>query len=224
MIKGFGMYDIGRSGRPGSRFTHKQDQRGSSPRTRSQHLALVLALICIVSVVYWSRGHGTFVLPAQAQLKDTVQATHAGLGPAVREMLDAFRVAISSGRIEDLAEALALNEIKPDVGADPGVDVVTHLKQRTGDSDGRAALSMLGLLLETTPQLLPLGRDLENNRVWLWPGFAETPLGRLSAAEMVDFERLVPHEKREAMLKSGRYTGPRLIIGQDGVWHQFLLD
>jgi hypothetical protein len=148
----------------------------------------------------------------------------AAPGLAVREMLEALRQAIVTGRIDELRHAVELNEVKPDVGAVAGKDVVAHLKAKSTDGEGYDVLATLALLLETKPQLLPLGRDLENNRVWLWPGFAETPLGKLTPAEEVELRKLVRGPALEAMRKDGKYKGPRLVIGQDGVWHTLLID
>lgn len=144
-----------------------------------------------------------------------------GPGPQVREMLDAIREAITSGQIEDLRIAVELNELKPAVGAGPGIDVITHLKSRSTDGQGYAALAVLSSLLDGPPVRLPLGRDLENNRVWIWPAFAETPLAKLTSAEHVALRKLVPEPALSAMLASGKYIGPRLVIGHDGVWHIF---
>lgn len=145
------------------------------------------------------------------------------MGAAMREMLDALREALQSGLLEDLRHAIELNEIKPDVGAGPGIDVIAHLKARSADGFGYDVLAQLGLLLDTRPALLPLGRDLENNRIWIWPGFAETPLAKLQPAEEVELRKIVRPPALEAMQKSGKYAGPRLVIGQDGVWHAFVV-
>jgi len=68
---------------------------------------------------------------------------------------------------------------------------------------------------------LPLGRDLENNRIYIWPYFAEVPLAKLTPAQEVELLRLVPPAAVKAMRAAGRYTHWRLAIGADGTWHSF---
>ena len=70
--------------------------------------------------------------------------------------------------------------------------------------------------------MLPVGRDVENNRLYVWPRFAEVGIGQLTQAERDAVQRLVPAEVREAMANSGRYLWWRLVIGADGTWHAFV--
>ena len=81
-----------------------------------------------------------------------------------------------SGRIEELRHAYELNELKPDLGAAAGGDPVAHWKKISGDGEGREILAALAQILDAGYVVLPLGRDLENNRVYVWPYFAEVPL------------------------------------------------
>ena len=106
-----------------------------------------------------------------------------GLPAPVREMREAMLSAVKSGRIEELRHAYELNELKPDLGV-PAVkaDPVAHWKQISGDGEGREVLAALSLILEAGYVVLPLGRDIENNRVYIWPYFAEVPLETLTAS------------------------------------------
>jgi hypothetical protein len=139
----------------------------------------------------------------------------------VREMRDAMLAAIQSGRIEDLRYAYEINELKPDLAAAPQSDPVAHWKQISGDGQGREVLAALSLILEGGYVILPLGADLENNRLYIWPYFAETPLDKLTPAQEVELLRLVPPGAAKDMRQKGRYTHWRLAIGADGTWHTF---
>jgi hypothetical protein len=72
--------------------------------------------------------------------------------------------------------------------------------------------------------VLPLGRDIENNRLYIWPYFSEIPLAGLTPAQEVELLRLVPVAAAKAMRDKGRYTHWRLAIGADGAWHTFRKD
>lgn len=142
-------------------------------------------------------------------------------GP-VRDMREAILSAAGSGRIEDLRHAWELNELKPDLGVDlAGGDPIAHWKQISGDGEGREMLAVLAEILEAGCAVLPLGRDLENNRIYVWPYFAEVGLDKLAPAQEVQLLRLVPPAAAKEMRASGKYTHWRLGIGADGTWHFF---
>jgi hypothetical protein len=166
-----------------------------------------------------------------------------GLPGAVEDMREAILSAVRSGNIEDLRYAYELNELKPDLGPDlrpplgrgpgsdrgsnPGFepkpigDPVAYWRRISGDGAGRQILAILATLLEGGYVTLALGRDLENDRVYVWPYFAEVPLDSLSPAQEVELLRLVPPARAAQMKAAGRYTYWRLAIGADGTWHSF---
>lgn len=148
------------------------------------------------------QGHGTEGLPA----------------PVV-EMRDAILSAVRSGRIEELRVAIELNEIKPAFSDKPVADPIAHLKAQSADGEGRELLAALGNVLEAGWIAVPLGRDLENNRIYVWPRLAETGLAGLSPADEVELYRLVPVAEARRMRAAGRYDHWRIGIGADGVWH-----
>ena len=76
-------------------------------------------------------------------------------------------------------------------------------------------------LLDTGCAIVPLGRDLENNRVYVWPYIAEADIAKLSPAQEVQLLRLVPPAAAREMRATGKYTYWRLGIGADGTWHFF---
>lgn len=142
-----------------------------------------------------------------------------GLPGPVLEMRDAILSAVRSGRIEELKIAIEMNEMKPNFGDGPVPDPIAHLKQASGDGEGRDVLAALANLLEAGYATLPLGRDLENNRIYVWPYFAETGLQDLTPAQEVELYRLVSPAAAKEMRVKGRYTHWRVGIAADGTWH-----
>ncbi len=137
-------------------------------------------------------------------------------------MIDAIMSAVHSGRIEELSTAVDWNEMKPDLAPDgPVADPVAYWKNISADGNGRAILAVLANLLQTAPSSIAAGKDIENNKVFVWPGFADKPLGKLTAAEEVDLYRITSAADAAAMKAKGKYTGWRLAIGADGTWHSF---
>ena len=88
-------------------------------------------------------------------------------------MRETLLAAVQSGQIEELRHAYDLNDLKPDLGAGSKGDPVAQWKKVSGDGEGREVLAALSLILEAGYVVLPLGRDLENNRLYIWPYFAE---------------------------------------------------
>jgi hypothetical protein len=143
-----------------------------------------------------------------------------GLPPPVEEMREAILSAVRSGRIEDLRHAWELNELKPDLGV-ASSDPIAHWKQISGDGEGREILAALAQILDAGYVVLPLGADLENNRLYVWPYFAEVPLTGLSPAQEVELMRLLGAAAAREFKAQGRYSWWRIAIGADGVWHSF---
>ena len=157
----------------------------------------------------------------EASATSEVHYGTAGLPQPVADMREAILAAVRSGRIEDLQHAWELNELKPDVGEPLTGDPVAHWKRISGDGNGREILAALGEILDAGYAVLPLGRDLENNRLYVWPYFAEVPLAKLTPPQEVELLRLVTPVMLEAMRKVGKYTHWRVVIGADGTWHSF---
>lgn len=140
-------------------------------------------------------------------------------------MVDAILTAVHSGAIEDLRTAIEWNELKPvfaPAGHDDQTDPIAFLKNASRDGNGAEILAILGNLLASGASRQPLGRDFENNSVYVWPYFADVPLAELTSAETVELYRIVPADEIDAMRKAGRWTWYRLVIGADGTWHSFM--
>ena len=136
-------------------------------------------------------------------------------------MREAILEAVQSGRIEDLRVAVDLNELKPELAVDAVPDPVAFWKKVSADGQGRDILVVLGKLFEQPYAVQPLGKDPENTSLYIWPAFADRAIDTLTAAETSHLEALESAEKIAAMRIGKRYTGWRLVIGADGVWHSF---
>ncbi len=190
----------------------------------------LLATFCLVHCLAWPSP----VLSQSAKSKpgSTKKQQSPAPAPAVRygtdglpapvlDMREAILSAVRSGRIEDLRHAWELNELKPDIGEAAAGDPIAHFKRISGDGEGREILAALAEILEAGYVVLPLGPDLENNRIYVWPYFAEVPLDKLTPAQEVELLRLVPPAAAQAMRSAGKYTYWRIAIGADGTWHSF---
>jgi len=142
-----------------------------------------------------------------------------GLPPGVVEMRAAIIAAIETGDIAELKGVMDLNELPPEVGAPAGTDPIGHLRILSADGSGKAVLEALQLLLDGTWAAIPGGRDAENNRLYVWPQFAEAGVEKASEADTAALVELVGAQEADAIRQAKRYRGWRLSIGADGVWH-----
>jgi hypothetical protein len=139
----------------------------------------------------------------------------------VEEMRQAILAATHSGNIEDLRVPLDWNELKPEVAAPTGEDPIAYWKKTSADGNGREILAALAEILPMRAAELPLGKDLENNIIYVWPYLAEVDLGKLTPPQEVDLIRLVGVAGAKAMREKKKWTWWRLTIGADGTWHSF---
>jgi hypothetical protein len=190
---------------------------GKAPRC-----ATTLLVLTLVGVVH--------AVPALSQAKSKAgkanqpAAASDVLPRGVSEMIDAIQAAVRSGQIADLDDAVDWNEMKPDLGPTFVSNPVAYWKSISKSGDGRDILDILGKLLAGKPAVLPLGKDIENNKFYVWPAFVETPLSKLSLAEIEALQALTTDDALKAMREKDRYTGWRLVIGADGTWHSFRAD
>jgi len=195
----------------------------------SRLAVLVLAGLLLVyrgtSPALERRGGPDAHAPDRAQEQTTAHMNHGAparpLPAPVEEMRQSILAAVESGRIEDLKVPLDWNELKPDLAANAVDDPIAYWKKISGDGEGREILAVLGEILGMRPAELPLGKDLENNIIYVWPYLAEAKLDSLKPAEEVDLLRLVSPEQAKAMRKAKKWTWWRLAIGADGTWHSF---
>jgi len=141
------------------------------------------------------------------------------LPPGVAEMRLELLTAVERGDLKELRRVMELNELKPDVGAPAGADPIEHLRQSSADGKGLTVLLRLGKMLEGRWAAIPGGRDVENNRLYVWPHFAEVPLAALSESDKSELNALVGETAAGKIIATGKWQGWRLAIGADGVWH-----
>lgn len=145
----------------------------------------------------------------------------SALPAPVAEMRDAILAAVNSGQIEELRVPLDWNEIKPEVADRFVADPIAHWKETSNDGKGREILAALGEVIDAGYAVVPLGKDIENNRLYVWPALAEAPLDRLTPEQEVQLYRLVSPGEVKAMREKKKWTWYRLVIGADGTWHSF---
>lgn len=157
-------------------------------------------------------------VPAAPEIRNSLD----GLPQPVLEMREAILAAAKSGKIEELLVPIEMNELKPDLGNGPAPDPISHLKAQSTGGDGKDILAALEKVLEAPYAIVPLGRDLENNRIYMWPSFAETGVSNLTAEQQAELRALAPEAVVTEMLaKGGGYTWWRVGIAADGTWHVF---
>jgi hypothetical protein len=200
---------------------------GQKPRIRPHtgapalFLLMALALVHCVGLTGVGLTQGKRAPERATSGPQAVKYATADLPAPVQEMREAILSAVSTGRIEDLRHAYELNELKPDLAAEPVADPVAYWQRISGDGRGLEVLAALGQILEAGYVVLPTGRDLENNRIYVWPYFAEVPLAGLTPAQDVELMRLLGAATALNLRATGRYSWWRIAIGADGVWHSF---
>ena len=143
------------------------------------------------------------------------------LPAAVAEMRDGILAAVKSGRIEDLQVPIAWNELPPAFAKEATPNPIEFFKKQSGDGEGREILAIIASLLEAGHTTVPTGKDVENNRLFVWPRFAELPLENLRPEDEVELYRLITPDMLKLMRKQKKWTWYRLVIGADGTWHSF---
>lgn len=192
-------------------------------RLVAERLALRALVVLVLAAIVHAAVPFRVYAESSARMQSAAQARFAArtLAPLAAEMRDRIAAAVSTGRIEDLQEPLDLNEL-PVVYADTADgDPISHWKSLSVDGQGHDVLEQLGRILALPPAKLALGRDVENNAVFVWPYLAERQLDQLSATELADLATLMAPEALAAMRAKKKWTWWRLVIGADGTWHAF---
>ncbi len=145
----------------------------------------------------------------------------ADLPIPVQEMRDAILIAVASGDIEELRTPIEWNELRPEFGIPPDQDPIEYWRKTSKDGAGREILAILGNLLADAPAKLPIGPDLENNDVFVWPYLSELPPNTLSPYQKVELFRIMPPDVAANIRTSKHWTWYRLAIAADGTWHIF---
>lgn len=190
------------------------------------------AFLLVVTAIAIVHLDGDARIAAKSPAKGTAEPTvttkqaapaieQAPLPAPVAEMRDAILAAVKSGRVEDLRTPVEWNEIRPEAADRPVDDLIAYWKQVSGDGEGREILAILGEIIDAGHTTVPLGKDIENNRLYVWPAIAELPLDRLTPEQEVQLYRLVKPAEAKVMRERKKWTWYRLVIGADGTWHAF---
>jgi hypothetical protein len=143
------------------------------------------------------------------------------LPPHVVDLRDAILTAARSGNIEELRSAFDVSGTVPDLGISPRSDPIKALKDRSDDPHGRDTLAAMIEILEMPPAALPLGNDIENNLIYVWPYLAARRIDTLTPSEQVDLFKLVSPAQAAEMRQRKRWLWWRLVIAADGTWTLF---
>ncbi|MEM7695345.1 MAG: hypothetical protein AAF318_12910 [Pseudomonadota bacterium] len=150
--------------------------------------------------------------PARASLAD-VRYGADGLPGAVASARNALMEAARAGEIEALRPVFDAQRAPPIVTPYENVpDAVAHLKRQSGDAAGREILAILLELLEGGHVAVGEG----SARTFVWPYFAEVPIGELKPRHFVELYRILTSIDVEEMERLGQYTFFRVGISADG--------
>ena len=180
-----------------------------------------IASLLLLTVAPLAVAGKTKSKPAKSTTQWTIGQGRSDLPPAVNEMRDAILAAARSGRLDELLIPIQWNELPPDFGDLPVKDTLAAWKKRSPDGSGREWLAKLIDTLEAPYAVVRRGPDIENNKIFIWPAFAELPLKKLSPALHVELLRLAPADDVARMIATDHYDGFGLAIGADGTWHAF---
>ena len=188
-----------------------------SPGPLNRHVRLKVLVLALAALVYPAAvmAPPSFAAPSRAAV------TNATLPHPTAEMRDAILTAVRSGKLIDLKTALELNEMRPDIADVPVDDPVAYFANQSKDGKGLEILAVLDKILALSPAAVPLGRDIENNAIFVWPYLAERDLSKLTPQEETDLAALMPAEDAAAIKAAKRWVWWRLSIGADGTWHSF---
>jgi hypothetical protein len=193
---------------------------------RSHPKFTVLVVLSGLALVHWGADEGLArkapKKPSNEQAATTPSPPAADALPGgVAEMRDAILAAVRSGNIEDLKPALQWNELPPSVAAAKIDDPIAYWKAQSGDGRGLEILGILDGLFAAGHTVLPVGRDVENSKLYVWPRFAEMDLTKLKPEDEVQLYRLIKPADLKEMIAKKKWLGYRLAIGADGTWHSF---
>jgi hypothetical protein len=191
------------------RISRKRRRRSARPALANKVAQLFLLVVMATAIVYGSSIHAEDVRD-RSKLPDHVA-----------DVRDAILTAARSGIIEELKSAFEVSGAVPDLGISPRSDPIKALKDRSADPQGRDTLAAIAEMMEMPPAALPLGNDIENNLIYVWPYLSTRPLDSLTPAEQVDLYRLVTPDLAMEMRKKKRWLWWRLVIAADGTWTMF---
>lgn len=118
-----------------------------------------------------------------------------------------------SGDIEKLRPLFETFEEAPLLSFDDVEDPIEHLKQNSGDGEGREILAILLEVLESGYVNRDKGQDGD---IYIWPYFVEIPPEDLSPSQQVELFQIITAGDFEDMKTYGTYIFYRLGITPNG--------
>ena len=193
------------------------------PRIATRTIGALIVLMAGFALVHVGAGEGVAQVAKAKKSPPAVAAVSSAdaLPAPVAEMRDGILAAVKSGRIEDLKAPIAWNELPPVISREKVADPIAYWKQQSSDGEGREILAILAGIIDVGHVILPVGRDVENSKLYVWPRFAEQPLDKLTPEDEVQLYRIVPPAMFKTMREKKQWTWYRLAIGADGTWHSF---
>jgi hypothetical protein len=134
------------------------------------------------------------------------------LPEAVRSARRALLAAAATGEIATLHDVFGEHGT-PLVAFGEVDDAVEHLKLQSGDAEGREILAILSEILETGWVLAHPGGS---QATYVWPYFAEVPIGELTPPQRVELYRILTAIDVEELERLGSYVFYRIGIRPDG--------
>lgn len=196
--------------------------RANLPR----YVILISFLLTAAAIVHvttpFSVGPVHAAKPAKDKQQVVIGREPAKLPEPVIEMRDAILAAVQSGKIDELVVPIQWNELKPDFGTIDADKPLEGWKKLSVDGEGSEILAILQRILLSPYAVVRQGRDIENNKIFVWPYFAEMPLDKLTPRQRTELLAVIPASEYKAMTTSGKYSYWRLSIGADGTWHEFI--
>jgi hypothetical protein len=191
------------------------------PRSMLAALLVLSAIGLVHSPAFFSAQAGNPQSSHSGRTGSLLKSGKSGEGlPApVADMREAILEAVRSGHLEHLRHAVELNEVRPIVGDGNERDVLAAVRAASISGDGRDVLEAIGRILDARWVAVPLGADIENNHIYIWPRLAETSLRSLAPEDETELAAIVPPDARAAMIAKGTYDHWRIGIAADGTWH-----
>ncbi len=210
------------------KHTHAQSCTFQKQQQNCVHLKIASLLVITLTLIVHCPTPGTGAHAGQSVVeKSTKKEFQPNITPLkdlpqpVLEMRDAILTAVQTGNIEDLQTALEWNELSPDLGFEQTEDPIAQWKTKSKSGHAYEILAILADLLAGPPARLPIGRDLENNDVFVWPFVSELDPKKLTPAQNVLLYRITPSKFADEFHQTGTWNWYRLAIGADGTWHMF---
>lgn len=184
----------------------------------------LIALIARLVVVSLSGlVYGAQALAADS-LDDKLETENRKLPGHVADTRDQLLAAVRAASLDELASIAEASHVRTDFGREHRGDARAALKALSADGRGHDVLAALADCLDVAPATLPLGRDLENNLIYVWPYLAEKPIDQLTPHDEIALYRLVPVAKVAEMREKKRWLWWRVAIAADGSLIAFTID